>query len=445
MRVDGARLVPIPGSAGLACRFPGSALFVAATDAAGLPGELITRCRQASAAAPDAAGGTGLARQVAELVAAAAPDDRPDFALVTSTDSGPLVLVHGAVDVTATGADLVVPGGPSVPGELVRVSGADAPGGCVDRQLSGNVAAMTVGPHGVSSPDVGGGPADPVDLERGIVVAAGFRLVASSVATSEEDLTTQPPTAWYVDPEVGETAVQSALVADPPPEAARWQSPQAPPATPWQAPQPTPQPQATPVPPTGFRSVSLFDPEDGPEPPRKPLPVVTDPVEARSAEAEIGQVVVQGVVCPRGHFNDPRARFCSSCGISMAHQTRTLVPGPRPPLGVLVFEDGTTYSLSSNYVVGRQPETHPVVQSRQALPLVLEDGRRTISRAHAEIRLDGWDVHFINLSATNGSYLWDQQYQQWMALAPGQPVVLAPGMRIAMGQRTAVFESALVR
>jgi pSer/pThr/pTyr-binding forkhead associated (FHA) protein len=173
--------------------------------------------------------------------------------------------------------------------------------------------------------------------------------------------------------------------------------------------------------------------------------VVTDPVEARSAEAEIGQVVVQGVVCPRGHFNDPRARFCSSCGISMAHQTRTLVPGPRPPLGVLVFEDGTTYSLSSNYVVGRQPESHPVVQSRQALPLVLEDGRRTISRAHAEIRLDGWDVHFINLSATNGSYLWDQQYQQWMALAPGQPVVLAPGMRIAMGQRTAVFESALVR
>jgi hypothetical protein len=191
--------------------------------------------------------------------------------------------------------------------------------------------------------------------------------------------------------------------------------------------------------------VSLFDPDDGPEPPRKPLPVMTDPVEARSAEAEIGQVVVQGIVCPRGHFNDPRAQRCSSCGISLAHQTRTLVPGPRPPLGVLVFEDGTTYSLSSNYVVGRQPESHPVVQSRQALPLALEDDRRTISRAHAEIRLDGWDVHFINLSATNGSYLWDQQYQQWMALAPGQPVVLAPGMRIAMGQRTAVFESALVR
>ena len=153
MRVDVARLVPIPGSAGLACRFPGSALFVASTDAAGVTGDLIARCRQASAAAPDAAGGAGLARQLAELVAASAPDDRPGFALVTGTDGGPLVLVHGAVDVTATGADLVVPGGPSVPGELVRVSGSDAPGGCVDRRLSGNVSSLTVGPHGVSSPE----------------------------------------------------------------------------------------------------------------------------------------------------------------------------------------------------------------------------------------------------------------------------------------------------
>lgn len=197
-----------------------------------------------------------------------------------------------------------------------------------------------------------------------------------------------------------------------------------------------------------FRSVNLLDDEDEDADagdPRPPLPVEADPVRSRSAEPEIGQVIVQGVVCPRGHFNDPRARFCSSCAISMANQTSQAVPGPRPPLGVLVFDDGTTYSLSTNYIIGRQPETHPYVAQRLALPLTLQDDQRTISRAHAEIRLEGWDVHFTNLSATNGSFIWDAQYQQWVALAPGQPVVLAPGMRIAMGQRSAVFESALGR
>jgi pSer/pThr/pTyr-binding forkhead associated (FHA) protein len=149
-------------------------------------------------------------------------------------------------------------------------------------------------------------------------------------------------------------------------------------------------------------------------------------------------------MCSRGHFNDPRSRFCSSCGISMVHQTQNLVPGPRPPLGVIVFEDGTTYSLSASYVVGRQPDSSSRVQSGEALPLTLEDSERTISRVHAELRLQDWDVHFVNLSSTNGSFVWDSGNEEWLPVTD-QPVVLTPGTRISFGRRTAVFESALVR
>lgn len=183
------------------------------------------------------------------------------------------------------------------------------------------------------------------------------------------------------------------------------------------------------------------DPED-----REALPVETDPAEVRQPDANVtSEVQVQGVICSRGHFNDPRSRFCSSCGISMVQNTQILTQGPRPPLGVMVFEDGATFSLSSDYVVGRQPDVSDLVQQGLALPLPVDDPERSISRAHAELRLVDWDVHLVNLSGTNGSFVWDENGQQWVPIPEGQSVVLTPGMRVALGRRSAVFESSLVR
>lgn len=195
----------------------------------------------------------------------------------------------------------------------------------------------------------------------------------------------------------------------------------------------------------GFDAVLLQDPGADEPAAAEPLPVEPDPGEARQADAESDQVMVRGTVCSRGHFNDPRSRFCSSCGISMVHQTLNLISGTRPPLGVLVFEDGTTFSLSANYVVGRQPHTSPLIESGEARPLVLEDTGQTISRIHAELRLEGWDVYFVHRSGTNGSFLLDKAVGQWSPLPNGEPVQLGSGARVAMGGRVAVFESALVR
>lgn len=178
---------------------------------------------------------------------------------------------------------------------------------------------------------------------------------------------------------------------------------------------------------------------------REPLPIEPDPGEVREPEQSTSDVQVQGVICSRGHFNDPRSRYCSSCGIGMVQQTQVLTPGPRPPLGVLVFEDGATFSLSSDYVIGRQPESSELVASGEAMPLQVDDPERSISRAHAEVRLVDWNVHLVNLSHTNGSFVWDVTSNQWVPIPAGQSVVLQPGWRIALGRRSAVFESSLVR
>ena len=211
---------------------------------------------------------------------------------------------------------------------------------------------------------------------------------------------------------------------------------------------PLPRPETSDAPGGGgaFTSQLLgaLDDDDEPEA-REALPVDLDPAEVRAPDQLTDEVLVQGVVCSRGHFNDPRSRFCSSCGISMVQNTQVLTRGPRPPLGVMVFEDGATFSLSSDYVVGRQPDVSDLVRDGLALPLPVDDPERSISRAHAELRLVEWDVHLVNLSGTNGSFVWDEASQQWVPIPEGQSVVLAPGMRVALGRRSAVFESSLVR
>ena len=165
----------------------------------------------------------------------------------------------------------------------------------------------------------------------------------------------------------------------------------------------------------------------------------------RAPDQITAEVQVQGVICSRGHFNDPRSRFCSSCGISMVQNTQILTNGPRPPLGVMVFEDGATFSLSSDYVVGRQPEVSDLVQ-QGARPAPAGRRPRAIDLpGPRRARLVDWDVHLVNLSGTNGSFVWDENGQQWFPIPEGQSVVLTPGMRVALGRRSAVFESSLVR
>lgn len=182
--------------------------------------------------------------------------------------------------------------------------------------------------------------------------------------------------------------------------------------------------------------------DNEPPPPRRPLPV------GRTKETETptvadpatpGTVSVRGVRCARGHLNDPRVAFCRLCGLRM-NETQIVSEGERPPLGFLVLDDGMTFILHGNCVVGREPENSESVRSG-ATPIRLSDRAGGMSRAHAEIRLIEWDVAVVDLGSTNGTHVRLPGYRDWRTLTPGQPVVLTPGAEISIGGRTITFDS----
>jgi len=171
------------------------------------------------------------------------------------------------------------------------------------------------------------------------------------------------------------------------------------------------------------------------QPRQAPLPTADQP------EEDSSQVLVEGIVCSRGHFNDPGAVYCTVCGISMVQRTHEYVSGPRPPLGLLLFDDGSAFSIDGNYILGREPDFDPAVTSGDARPLTLSDPENGVSRVHAELRLEGWRVLLADRGSSNGTLVACSGTDEWQRLKRGQAVELVPGQHIRFGDRGAVYES----
>jgi len=71
---------------------------------------------------------------------------------------------------------------------------------------------------------------------------------------------------------------------------------------------------------------------------------------------------------------------------------------------------------------------------------VVNDAERSLSRVHAEIRLDGWDVMLVDRGSANGTFIANPD-GSWQRLAADRPERIEPGQRLAFGRRTALFES----
>lgn len=162
----------------------------------------------------------------------------------------------------------------------------------------------------------------------------------------------------------------------------------------------------------------------------KPLPTF--------GEAVVDLPMVKGLRCARQHFNRPTASYCSSCGLSMLQQTHVLVDGPRPPLGILVLDDGTAVSLDADYLIGREPARDSRVGSGAVRPLILRG--TSVSGVHAEVRLDGWRVTVRDLGSTNGTFVAAPGAPEWTRLG-ADAVELEPGWRVATGETTMAYES----
>jgi hypothetical protein len=183
------------------------------------------------------------------------------------------------------------------------------------------------------------------------------------------------------------------------------------------------------------------------EPPRTPLddgaPVTASADGEEKSETTVldQQPKAQGHLCARGHLNDPRSHFCVLCGIRMNERTGVLVIGSRPPLGLLVFDDGSTYTVDAEYLVGRMPEADQRVRSGVLRAIIIEDRSGSVSRVHAEVRLNGWDVMLVDSGSRNGTYLSAPGEPGWTPLPPHQSRRMMPGTKVRLGARTFTFES----
>jgi FHA domain len=152
---------------------------------------------------------------------------------------------------------------------------------------------------------------------------------------------------------------------------------------------------------------------------------------------------VEGILCANHHFNHPAAPYCIECGLPLAQQTNRRVWGPRPTVGVLVFDDGLTVNVDTDLVIGRQPDRDDAVRAGRAKPLLVEDAESAVSRVHAVISLNGWDAVITDQGSANGTYIAPPEATVWTPLNPHDPAPLVPGTRVQVGKRTFVFNSHL--
>lgn len=172
---------------------------------------------------------------------------------------------------------------------------------------------------------------------------------------------------------------------------------------------------------------------------REPLPLGAEPLgdHALSPAEGLAPIVV-GIYCKNGHFDDPEARYCAVCGIGMAQLTKVPQEGRRPPLGVLVLDDGSVCQLDTDYVIGREPTLDKAVAEGRARPLRLGGAPDLVSRIHARVELDGWNVFVSDLNSANGTLLVLPGETTGTKLAPGVRTPLVAGSQIRLGDAYAL-------
>jgi hypothetical protein len=401
------------------------------------------------------------------LMLSTAVDQSPGFAALAPHATGLAVFVDG--DVVVTVGD-------------ERISGADSLA-WVERLIPWPVDEVTVTLPGVDAAD----PGSPYRLDGG-VVRAGALVVPAGAPTGDSMVMPAPVAETPAAPAPAEpvAAAPAAPPAAPPtseepldemthtpaspvwPEAPAAPEPPAAPAAPPAPPAPPPAPAAPeppiahdhdhaghdhphagvpagrPLPPPQpderieFQSVLIGDMDDDDF---EPLPLVDDVSVIENAPGGSPKEEVRGVYCKNRHFNDPRQLFCAVCGINMVQQTPVLVNGVRPPLGVVVLDDGSVFQLDTPYLLGRDPNSDERVQGGDFRGLPIIDQSNQVSRVHARLELRGWDVVLSDNNSTNGTFIHVPKTPDWQRMPPGGEHVLIQGTRIRIGHRTLAFNT----
>lgn len=331
------------------------------------------------------ASGSALVRELGKLVLETTGDG-PDIGVVTDDGGRAMVFLRGRMAFRGT-----------VAGEHVELRGEYVVT-WVDRALDGPAEVFDLGPDGAEP-----GTDDLLDLREGVVRGGGI-----SVGTPAGE---KPAPAGGAAPE---TTSSETFEPDP-----------------------------------SFHSIPI-EPDPSLVQEREPLPVEApdspDPTEPPRDPDMPAPVIVKGYRCSRNHHNRPGAHYCSACGIKMGvHKTLVAVDGERPPLGVLVFDDGVTISVLHDIVIGREPEVEETVRAGSAQPVRLEDESQSVSRAHLRVELDEWDAYVVDLGSSNGTRVRRQDGEDWIELTPRARQLIETGSVIMLGEREMRFAQHHVR
>jgi hypothetical protein len=164
----------------------------------------------------------------------------------------------------------------------------------------------------------------------------------------------------------------------------------------------------------------------------------TAPVSPAS-DPDVPAQQVSGLVCKKGHFNDPDVAYCVICGISMLQSPRKLVRRPRPQMGVLIFDNGMTVPVRNDLVLGRTPESDGTVSAGTANGVRLVDP--LVGGVHAKVLLREWKVSLLDAGADGGTYVCRPGEKEWTQLEPGAEVELLPGSSAAFGRCVVTYHS----
>jgi hypothetical protein len=429
--LDEFRLEVQPGD-DLVARFPGGALLLMRTPLSrqrSVADQIVELCQAQPHGADD---GRHLMRRVARILVEAQPDDVPAFALLTPTGERLATLVHGDAHVV-----VVVRGSVEQ-----RLFGAESPT-WVDRVFDPGFDRLEAW---IQNPVQPSGLFE-LDLRAGAVPGSGWALArrgheapvaafphndaAGSVSDRVSSSVPQRRQRTEVAPAGGTAVTQTPPSAAAPARASH-------PASSAAQPEAEHEEAAAPEP-AAFESILLVDGGPPSEETRAALPMSTPDHADEVSGSEAPQV--GGILCAKGHFNDPAALYCRIDGLSLAQRTHSYVSLPRPPLGVLVFDDGSSYSVDGDYVLGREPELDENVRAGRVRPLVVKDEEDAVSRVHAEIRIEGWSVQILDRGSANGTYVTPPGANVSTPLVPQQLAHLAPGTHVHIGGRTFVFDS----
>jgi hypothetical protein len=138
---------------------------------------------------------------------------------------------------------------------------------------------------------------------------------------------------------------------------------------------------------------------------------------------------VQAVLCVVGHPNPPHMTSCRVCAAQVPTAVPTMVA--RPMLGTMRFNHGLVIELDRPQLIGRNPKVEGSVGSE--IPnLVKLDVGSGLSRLHAAIRIEGWQVLLEDLNSSNGTVV-TLPGRPPRRLHAGEPVLLEAGTVVDLG------------